>query len=237
MKEPVKPIHKSYRCNTLSKLSVVDSRDDINLHSYKAMDLHQEKYQLITCKNQTKQFNLHSNKFISKQTNIYLLIQSCSLNQNLMEEPHDYSIYKYVCLNTNTNDTYLPTMRPGIYLDNFSNIISSQLINLNDTTILNIYWLKQIETYDIFKYKICYIQARLSTVTSPVAKIVPVNISTKNFNNIFDIKNFYYSDEFNGKKINKLIKVNYNKEETKHISNDLYTTQLVNDFTKIDLNS
>jgi len=178
MKEPVKPIHKSYRTT--------------NLHSYQVIPFKPKKH-------------LVSEK--STQTNIYLLIQSCSTNPE-----HNYTICKYVSLNANSTGTYLPTTRPDLYLNNTDNIVSSLLVKLNETTILNVYWLRSIDTYDIFKYKICYIQ-------------IPVNLTLLKFSHVINGKHFYYST---GQANKKLLELPVTESDE--------TDKLLDCFAKIDLN-
>lgn len=143
----------------------------------------------------------------STQTNIYLLIQLCSTNPD-----HEYSICKYVGQNTNSSGTFLPTTRPDLYLNNTSNIVSSLIVKLNESTILNVYWLKSIETYDIFKYKICYIQ-------------IPINLTLLKFSHVINAKHFYY---WTGQTQKKLLELPVTESDE--------TDKLLDCFAKIDLN-
>ncbi len=213
MKDPQKPISKSYR--------------SLNLHSYKSSrslehQINKKNLQLIPY-NEKKYIRFTQScpsSPISKivkpiPTNIYLLIQLCSVC-----EFRDYTICKYVCVNSHAHSshTFLPTIRPGIYLDNLSNIVSSLTVQINPSTILNVYWLKQIDTLDIFSYKICYIQ-------------IPVNLTLLKFSHLINGKKFYYkceqtlSKQSNGKLLELPVeKLNESDE-------------LLDLFTKIDLNS
>ncbi len=212
MKEPIKPIHKSYR--------------SLNLHSYKSSNTHlnAKNYQLIPYKEKKQVWFAPSNPTSPtgqitqpsqiNLTNIYLLIQSCSVC-----ESRDYTICKYVCVNSPMNvQTFLPTTRPGIYLDNLSNIVSSLTVQINPSTILNVYWLKQIDICDMFTYKICYIQ-------------IPVNLTMLKFSHLINGKKFYYKcgQTWSNLPNGKLLELPVEKLNG--------TDELLDLFTKIDLNS
>ena len=210
MKEPQKPISKSYR--------------SLNLHSYKSSSLleHQinkKNLQLIPY-NEKKYIRFTQSCPSSpvsqivkpSQTIIYLLIQTCSVC-----ESRDYTMCKYVCVNSHaySSHKFLPTTRPGIYLDNLSNIVSTLTVQINPSAILNVYWLKQIDTLDIFSYKICYIQ-------------IPVNLTLLKFSHLINGKNFYYKCEQTWSNT-KLLELPVEKVGE--------TDELLECFTKIDLNS
>ncbi len=204
MKEPIKPIHKSYR--------------SLNLHSYKSSNtlVNAKNYELIPYKEkkQSIQTSPITQPSQTNLTNIYLLIQSCSVC-----ESRDYTICKYVCVNSPMNaQTFLPTTRPGIYLDNLSNIVSSLTVQINPSTILNVYWLKQIDIHDMFTYKICYIQ-------------IPIKLTMLNFSHLINGKKFYYkcSQTWSNLPNGKLLELPVEKLNR--------TDELLDLFTKIDLNS
>jgi len=216
MKEPIKPIHRSYR--SLNLHSYKSSNSQINAKNYQLIPYKEKKQVWFAPSNQTSQTSPSSPVTLPIQTNItniYLLIQSCSVCDS-----RDYTICKYVCVNSHAHSrqTFLPTTRPGIYLDNLSNIVSSLTVQINPSTILNVYWLKQIDTHDIFSYKICYIQ-------------IPINLTLLKFSHLINGKNFYY----------KFVQTLYNQPNGKLLELPVEklneTNELLECFTKIDLNS
>jgi hypothetical protein len=92
--------------------------------------------------------NLHKYKKINtniEKTNIYLLVQIIWTDK--------IKVIKYLSVNTNNNNL-IPTTKPSIYLQNYSNIVNKLKFDLNDNLILNVYILNSFDVLDIVNYKI-----------------------------------------------------------------------------------
>jgi hypothetical protein len=113
------------------------------------------------------------------KTTVYLLIQK--FNQ---AEPSDFTIIKYLSINSNSQFTYLPIKKPEEYLTNKTNILCDTIIELNEHVQIHVYWLRSIEITDIFNYKINYIQ-------------IPIFNQAKSYiKTLFETKKIYYQDKF-----------------------------------------
>ncbi len=135
------------------------SHRSICLHSY------QQPYQI---------------KELKPKTTVYLLVQK----YNNVEQ-FEYTIIKYLGLNSNSQFTYLPTEKPLMYLTNKSNILCDSVIEINKYLNLHVYWMRVIENLDIFRYKINYTQ-------------IPVINDAKSYiKTLFDVKKIYWLNRQN----------------------------------------
>jgi len=90
--------------------------------------------------------NLHKYKNLNiEKTNIYLLVQIIWTDK--------IKVIKYLSVNTNNNNL-IPTTKPSIYLQNYSNIVNKLKFDLNENLILNVYILNSFDVLDIVNYKI-----------------------------------------------------------------------------------
>ncbi len=116
---------------------------------------------------------------VKPKTTVYLLVQK--FNQ---AEPSDFTIIKYLSVNSNSQFTYLPIKKPDSYLTNLTNILCDVIIEVSEYLQIHVYWLRSIENFDIFNYKINYIQ-------------IPIyNPARSYIKTLFETKKLYYQDKF-----------------------------------------
>jgi hypothetical protein len=129
----------------------------------------------------SKSYRSHCLYKLDKCTNkstVYLLIQKS--NSELV----DSTCIKFLSSNSSSEFTYLPTVKPEIYLTNKSNIISDFIIDINQHLQIHVYLLGLIENLDIFNYKINWIQ-------------IPETYNTLlNIKNLFQMKKLYYQSKY-----------------------------------------
>jgi hypothetical protein len=126
--------------------------------------------------------NLHKYKNIYiEKTNIYLLVQIIWTDK--------IKVIKYLSLNTNNN--LIPTTKPLIYLQNYSNIVNKLKFELNNNIILNIYILNSFDVLDIVNYKINTIildnKMIYSNLINEFTKIIPLYYLVNKTNQIKQI--------------------------------------------------
>lgn len=160
-----------------------------------------------------RSINLH--KYMTSQeikphkTIAYLLIQK--FNQLI---PSSFVPIKFLSTNSNSQFTYLPTIKPLIYLTNHINILYDITIEVNPYLIIHIYWLQSIENLDIFNYKIIHTYI-------PIDAQIPVDNQLINqeilyIKSLFNTYKVYYLDKFNIKNI-----INFNSHKIKSLDTDI----------------
>lgn len=149
---------------------------------------------------------------LKPKTTVYLLVQK--FNQ---AEPSDFTIIKYLSVNSNSQFTYLPIKKPDSYLTNLTNILCDVIIEVSEYLQIHVYWLRSIENFDIFNYKINYIQ-------------IPIlNPARSYIKTLFETKKLYYQDRFHMRNT-----INFTNANLELVGDEINSIMSIANITLID---